>query len=489
MKKQYAFILYIFLLTYIIMSNIGCSSKKEDGKIPVTTSSEQARQDYLKGRTLSENLRGQESLQYFTKAIQEDPNFAMAYLLRSGFQPNANDFFADLKMAVSLADKVSEGERILINGTDAGVNNLPNKQKENFDKLVAMFPNDERAHFQLGNYYTALLENQNAVEEYKKSTEINPDFAPVYNSLGYAYKNLNNYEDAEKTFKKYTELIPDDPNPYDSYAELLLKEGKYDAAIENYSKALSHDAGFVSSKVGIAAAYIYQEKYSDAEKELQDLFDKALDDGQRRTALFNLAVLYIEQWKTDMALSEIKKEYAIAEKNNDYANMSGDLFNMGTILYETGKYSEALDMFNKSVDVFDKSTSEQALKDNVKLGGLTSEAIVLMKQKNYKEAAAKAEENMSRAKDSNNPNQIRFAHLIKGQIALEQNKPDESLAEFNQGNQQNPYLLYYEASAYGLKGDKSKAKEYCELVINFNPLPNLNSAFARVNARNLLKRS
>ena len=94
---------------------------------------------------------------------------------------------------------------------------------------------------------------------------------------------------------------------------------------------------------------------------------------------------------------------------------------------------------------------------------------------------------MTRAKASNNPNQIRFAHLVLGQIALEQNKPDECLAELNQGNQQNPYVLYYMANAYELKGDKSKAKEYCEMVINFNPLPNLNSAFARLNARNMLK--
>jgi tetratricopeptide (TPR) repeat protein len=472
-----------------MLSWTGCSVKKDESKIPVTTSSEQARQDYLKGRTLSENLRGQESIEYFTKAIQADPNFAMAYLLRSGFQPSANDFFADVKMAVSLADKVSEGERAQINGTNAGINNLPDKQKENFDKLVALFPNDERAHFLVGNYYTGLLEDQKAIDEFKKSIDINPNFPPVYNSLGYAYKNLKNYDEAEKTFKKYTELIPDDPNPYDSYAELLLKEGKYDVAIENYQKALSHNAGFVSSKVGIAAAYMYQGKYEEAQKVLQDLYDKSLNDGQRRTALFNMAVLYADQGKPDMAMNELRKEYSIAEKNNDYANMSGDLFNMGTVLYETGKYSEALDIFNKSVDVFNKSASEQALKDNVKLGGLTSEATVLMKQKKFNDASAKADAYMNGVKAANNPNQIKLAHLVMGMIALEQNKPDDCLAEMNQANQQNPYVFYYQANAYNLKGDKNKAKEYYEMVMNFNPLPNLNNAFARVNARNMLKKS
>jgi tetratricopeptide (TPR) repeat protein len=486
MKKLYVSVLYLFLLSLILISSNGCSTKKDEGKIPVTTSSEQARQDFLKGRTLSENLRGQESIQYFTKAIQADPNFAMAYLLRSGFQPSANEFFADLKMAVSLADKVSEGERAEINGTNAGVNNLPDKQKESFDKLITLFPNDERAHFLLGNYYTGLQEDQKSIDEFKKTSDINPNFAPVYNSMGYAYKNLKNYDDAEKAFKKYTELIPDDPNPYDSYAELLLKEGKYDAAVENYQKALAHDAGFVSSKVGIAAAYTYQGKYDDAAKQLQDFYDKAADDGQRRTALFNMAVLYVDQGKPDMALDEIKKVYAISEKNNDFGNMSGDFGNMATILYETGKYSEALDMFNKSIEAFNKSASDQALKDNVKLGGLSNEALILMKQKNFADASAKAEAYMNGVKALNNPNQIKFAHQLMGMIALEQNKPDESLTHLSQANQQNPFVYYYEANAYSLKGDKNKAKEYCEMVMNFNPIPNLNNAFARVSARKLL---
>jgi predicted Zn-dependent protease len=87
----------------------------------------------------------------------------------------------------------------------------------------------------------------------------------------------------------------------------------------------------------------------------------------------------------------------------------------------------------------------------------------------------------------NNPNQIKLAHQLMGMIALEQNKADDCLAHLNQASQQNPYVFYYQAQAYGLKGDKNKAKELCEMVVNFNPLPNLNNTYARVNAKNMLK--
>jgi len=79
MKNVYASVLYLFLFSLILLSSSGCSNKKDDGKIPVTTSSEQARQDFLKGRTLSENLRGQESIPYFTKAIEAERPMKVIY--------------------------------------------------------------------------------------------------------------------------------------------------------------------------------------------------------------------------------------------------------------------------------------------------------------------------------------------------------------------------------------------------------------------------
>jgi hypothetical protein len=74
-----------------------------------------------------------------------------------------------------------------------------------------------------------------------------------------------------------------------------------------------------------------------------------------------------------------------------------------------------------------------------------------------------------------------------GLIALEQKKADDCLAQLSEANQQNPYNFFYSAKAYELKGDKQKAKELCNKVINFNAIPSFNTAFARFNAKNMLK--
>src|SRR5215212_2015174 len=206
------------------------------GKLPVTTASEEARKEFLQGRDKAERLLAQDSIQHFDKAVALDPNFALAELGRANASQTAKEFFDHLKKAVDLSGKASEGERLLILANEAGANGEAAKQKEHLDKLVAAHPGDERAHFNLGGYHFGQQDFKQAVEHYRKATELAPSYSPAYNILGYAYRQQGDYANAEQAFKKYIELIPNDPNPYDSYAELLLKMGKYDDSITQYRK-------------------------------------------------------------------------------------------------------------------------------------------------------------------------------------------------------------------------------------------------------------
>ena len=144
-----------------------------------------------------------------------------------------------------------------------------------------------------------------------------------------------------QAFKKYIELIPNDPNPYDSYAELYLKMGRFDESITQYRKALAIDPNFINSHQGIAAALMYQGKPDEAAAELQKITDKASSDAERRTALFALTVVDVDSGKMDKALAEVDKQYALGEKTNDVAGMTGDLQLKGNILLEMGKADEA----------------------------------------------------------------------------------------------------------------------------------------------------
>jgi tetratricopeptide (TPR) repeat protein len=153
--------LVLAVLVFATATWIGCDKTNSEGtsaapagggKIPITTKSEEARKEFLLGRDLSEKLQAQESIEHFQKAVAIDPEFASAELALANSAPTAKDFFDHLNKAVALADKTSEGERILILANQAGSNGEVVKQKEYFEKLVSMFPNDERAHFNLGAF-------------------------------------------------------------------------------------------------------------------------------------------------------------------------------------------------------------------------------------------------------------------------------------------------------------------------------------------------
>src|SRR5262245_57908310 len=102
---------------------------------------------------------------------------AIAYLGLSQSAPTANGFFENQKKAVALADQVSEGERLWILGSEAGANGLPKKANDYFEKLVAAYPNDERAHNLLGTNLFGLQRYDEAIVHFKKAIEINPKFS------------------------------------------------------------------------------------------------------------------------------------------------------------------------------------------------------------------------------------------------------------------------------------------------------------------------
>jgi hypothetical protein len=73
-------------------SPISTNAAATNGKIAITTSSDEARKEFLAGRDLAERLRITDSLAHFDKAISLDPNFALAELNRANASPTAKEF-------------------------------------------------------------------------------------------------------------------------------------------------------------------------------------------------------------------------------------------------------------------------------------------------------------------------------------------------------------------------------------------------------------
>jgi tetratricopeptide (TPR) repeat protein len=193
----------------------------------------------------------------------------------------------------------------------------------------------------------------------------------------------------------------------------------------------------------------------------------------------------VDNGKMDKALENVDKQYALAEKINDVAQMSADLQTKGTILLEMEKYDEAKAAFDKSVKLNEESNLSKEIKDNAKLFHHYNLAKIALGKKDLATAKAEAEQFRSGSEAAKNSFQIKQAHELMGMIAFAEKDYDKAIAELQQANQQNPYDLYRLCQAYEAKGDSAKAKETCAKAATFNPLPQLNFAFIRAKAQKM----
>src|SRR5262245_8890216 len=451
-------------------------------KITLTTASEDARKEYLEGRSLVERLLIQKSIEHFDKAIAADPNFALAELARANASPTGSEFLEHLKKAVALADKVSDGERLQILAADAGSTGNAAKARAHLEQLVAAYPQDERAHFALGAFMFGQQEPKAAIEHFKTANQLSPAYSAPYNQMGYAYRQVGDFENAEKAFKKYIELIPNDPNPYDSYGELLLKMGRFDESIVQYRKALAIDDHFLASHLGISADLMYSGKPADSAAEMKQIAEKARNDGERRTALFAMTSLAIYNGKMDEALTLIDKQYALGEKTRDTLNLVGDLQAKAAVLTEMGKGTQAQASLDQALTIAQGSTLPDAMKANIALLHHNASARASLASNDLAAAKTHAEAFSKTALTSGNGFQVKQAHELAGIIALKEKNWDAALAEFEQASQQNAYNHYRMCLAYQGKGDAAHAAEHCGVAAHFNPLPELNFSFIHAKA-------
>jgi tetratricopeptide (TPR) repeat protein len=390
-----------------------------------------------------------------------------------------------MKRAVALAGNASEGERLMILALEAGGNANPAKALEYQEALVAKYPADERAHFALGGAYFGRQEYDKAIAEYGKATEINPAFSPAYNLLGYAYRAVEQFDDAERAFRKYIELIPGDPNPYDSYAKLLMKTGRFEESVKQYRKALAVDSHFTPSKVGIATNLMLQGKHNEAAALMDDLYQAARDDADRRTALFTKGVILVDAGRTDAAVAVIEKEYALDAALADSANMSGDAQLIGDILLDAGRAADAAKRYAQALALVEQSSLSDDVKQDTRLADRYNRARVALANGDLPTAKSEAKAYTDGAASRQNNFRTRQAHALAGSIALKEKRYDEALAHLGQGNQQDPQVLYRTALAWQGKGDAAKAKEHAARAANANVLPLLTYAFVREKAKKM----
>jgi tetratricopeptide (TPR) repeat protein len=261
-----------------------------------------------------------------------------------------------------------------------------------------------------------------------------------------------------------------------------MKTGRFDESIAQYRKALSIDPHFVASHYGIASDLTFQGKHAQAIAETQKMDAAAQNDGDRRFAMFARTVVYLDQGRTDRALQEMDKQYALGAKIGDTAAMAGDAETTGDILLNSGKPDEASKRYDQALSLQDKSSLSSEVKEDAKLAHHYNLGRVALAKNDLATAKSHAEQYLKGAEAKQNGFRIRQAHELAGQIAVKEKNFDQAVSELEKANQQDPYVVYQIALAYAGKGDQAKAKEAYKRSAEMYILPTINYALIRAKA-------
>jgi eukaryotic-like serine/threonine-protein kinase len=176
------------------------SIQKFDAKLEVTTSSLEALKEYAQGR--SEQDKGQffKAIEFYRRATDMDPNFAVAWLglaLQYSNTSQPGEAAECLSKAFDLSSRVSEDERARITYFYYQiVTGELEKAIEGQEAYVRSYPRTARGPGNLGNLYSITGQFEKAVAATSEAQRLNPNTAIWPGNLAEALIGLNRFDEA-----------------------------------------------------------------------------------------------------------------------------------------------------------------------------------------------------------------------------------------------------------------------------------------------------
>jgi tetratricopeptide (TPR) repeat protein len=143
-----------------------------------------------------------ESVEYYSKAIEISPNYAEAYFARGRCYYHYEEYKKAVK-DISKAIELKPNDAMNYKFRGASYEELKEYEKalKDYEKWLALEPNDSIAYDSLGSAYTGLGEYEKAIESYNKSMKISPDSSTRY-WRGMTYYKMGKIKEASDDFYK-----------------------------------------------------------------------------------------------------------------------------------------------------------------------------------------------------------------------------------------------------------------------------------------------
>jgi serine/threonine protein kinase/Flp pilus assembly protein TadD len=266
-----------------------------------TTRSLEALKAYSLGRKMFFAKGNTAALPFFRRAVELDPNFAIAYRSMSAVYGNLGETGREaenIRKAYELREKVSERERFYIEANYywTGTGELE-KAVPAYELWQQTYPRDYALHVHLGTIYRDLGNLEKALEEHREAMRLEPNSQDIYANLGSDYVNLNRLDEAEAVYKQAEERkLEGEEIPQFGY---LLAFHKGDAA--QMAQLVSAATGKPGTEDLLLAMQADTEAWYGKLKEARELTRRAMDSARHNDAKETAAT-----YQAEAALCEVE---------------------------------------------------------------------------------------------------------------------------------------------------------------------------------------
>jgi len=352
------FLRFFFLFSLLVLASCASARDKKDGNEGTQTQEvSEAEKFYSFAFEHMKQRNYNEAIPLLEKAIDADSSYVDAYLaLRQVYL-----IVGDTNKALAICKEKfgcfsdPESNRKMANAIASlyAMIGEPEKAELLFKKVIKEFPEDANSY----DLYASYLESQGRYDEalnnYKKAYQYDPDNSGIAFRLGNAYFERKRYREAVEFFKKAKKAFDDDIEIIKKLAECYSELGEYGNAIEEYKSIIKIIPRHVSSRIQIGNAYLKLRQYQKAESYYKEALK--IEPG-------NLSVYYqlINLELTGKNLSGVKKYinegFRIDSDDAILLALYGEYYyRLGLNYMQDKKWNPSIEKFEESIRIWKKT--------------------------------------------------------------------------------------------------------------------------------------
>jgi TolB-like protein/Tfp pilus assembly protein PilF len=276
--------------------------------------------EYLRGRFSLEKGDLNKSVAHFQEAINEEPNYALAYAgLANAYISMGQPWFADVSPSEVLPLAKAAARRALELDDSIGATHLamarviqlydwhwPAVEKE-YRRSIDLNPNDAYAHAAFGEYLQETGRNEEALAESQRAAALDPLNPGQWVNVGDVFYTSRQYDEAIPIFRRALDLDPENVYAHLGLGWVYEKKLMFPQAIAELKKAVDLGNRHEAPLASLGQVLAESGRKHDAEEVLRELKGRS---AHRYVLPCLIALVQIGLGERDPAIASLEQGYA-----------------------------------------------------------------------------------------------------------------------------------------------------------------------------------